>query len=171
MLAAGQERPVKIAGLITGVERRMTKQGKAWATVTFTDRDASIEVCFFPTSYQLVGHALIPDSVVSITGHAQDRDGTMNIIGQELTELDISSAEHGGRPPVQLSFRSHRVHEKTVKDLKRILSAHKGENPVRLRVLTPDKTVVYELGFLVDPPSVASDIKGTFGPDAWLGIA
>ncbi|WP_455354401.1 DNA polymerase III subunit alpha [Streptomyces sp. SYSU K217416] len=171
ILASGQEGPVKIAGLITGVERRMTKQGNAWATVTFADRDAAIEVCFFPASYQLVGHALIPDSIVSISGRAQDRDGTMNIIGQELTELDVSSAEHGGRPPVQLTFRSHKVHEKTVKELKRILTAHKGESPVRLRVQTPDKTVVYELGFLVDPLSIASDIKGTFGPDAWLGVA
>jgi DNA polymerase-3 subunit alpha len=33
------------------------------------------------------------------------------------------------------------------------------------------KTVVYELGFEVDPTSVASDIKGTFGTDAWLGVA
>ncbi|MFI5755288.1 DNA polymerase III subunit alpha [Streptomyces sp. NPDC051569] len=171
ILASNHEGPVKIAGLITGVERRMTKQGNAWATVTFADRDAAIEVCFFPASYQLVGHALIPDSVVSVTGRAQDRDGTMNIIAQELAELDVSSAEHGGRPPVQLVFRSHRVHEKTVKELKRILNSHRGESPVRLRVQTPDKTVVYELGFLVDPLSVASDIKGTFGPDVWLGVA
>jgi DNA polymerase III subunit alpha len=171
ILASGHEGPVKIAGLITGVERRMTKQGNAWATITFTDRDASIEVCFFPASYQLVGHALIPDSVVSIVGRAQDREGTMNIIGQELTEVDISSAEHGGRPPVQLNFRSHKINEKSVKDLKRILTAHKGESPVRLRVQTPDKTAVYELGFLVDPLSIASDIKGTFGPDVWLGVS
>ena len=32
LLATGQEGPVKVAGLITGVERRMTKQGNTWAT-------------------------------------------------------------------------------------------------------------------------------------------
>lgn len=58
-----------------------------------------------------------------------------------------------------------------MKELKRILSAHKGDSPVRLRVHAPQKTVVYELGFLVDPTSVASDIKGTFGPDAWVGVS
>ncbi|GAA2652474.1 DNA polymerase III subunit alpha [Streptomyces spororaveus] len=171
IMASSQEGPVKIAGLITGVDRKMTKQGNAWAAVTLADRDASIEVCFFPASYQLVGHALIPDSVISVSGRAQDRDGSMNIIGQEIAELDISSAEHGGKPPVLLSFRSHKIHEKTVRELRRILRAHPGESPVRMRVRTPDKTVVYELGFLVDPTSVASDIKGTFGPDAWQGVA
>ncbi|WP_443050747.1 DNA polymerase III subunit alpha [Streptomyces sp. H27-D2] len=169
IMASGQEGQVKIAGLITSVERKMTKQGNAWAAVQFTDRDASIEVCFFPQTYQLVGHALIPDSVVSVLGRAQDRDGTMNIIGQELGELDVSSAEHGGRPPVQLFMRSHKVNEPSVKELKRILTAHRGESPVRLRVQGPDKTTVFELGYLVDPNSLASDVKGSFGPEAWLG--
>lgn len=171
IMASGQEGPVKIAGLITAVDRKITKQGNAWAAVTLADRDAAIEICFFPATYQLVGHALIPDSVISVSGRAQDRDGSMNIIGSEITELDVSSAEHGGKPPVLLSFRSHRVHEKTVRELRRILRAHPGETPVRMRVQGPDKTIVYELGFLVDPPSVASDIKGTFGPDAWQGVA
>ncbi|WP_326606499.1 hypothetical protein OG930_32820 [Streptomyces sp. NBC_01799] len=40
-----------------------------------------------------------------------------------------------------------------------------------MRVQTPAKTVLYVLGFLVDPTSIASDIKGTFGPDAWQGAA
>ncbi|MFG2979174.1 DNA polymerase III subunit alpha [Streptomyces sp. NPDC048331] len=171
IMASGQEGPVKIAGLITSVDRKMTKQGNAWAAVTLADRDAAIEICFFPATYQLVGHALIPDSVISVSGRAQDRDGSMNIIGSEIAELDVSSAESGRKPPVLLSFRSHKMHEKTVQELRRILKAHPGESPVRMRVQTPDKTIVYELGFLVDPPSVASDIKGTFGPDAWQGVA
>ncbi|MFH8559010.1 hypothetical protein [Streptomyces celluloflavus] len=57
-----------------------------------------------------------------------------------------------------------------VAELKRILTAHKGESPVRLRLGTPGRTVVYELGFLVDPASLASDVKGAFGPGVWLGV-
>ncbi|WP_037914431.1 DNA polymerase III subunit alpha [Actinacidiphila yeochonensis] len=171
LLASGQEGPVRIAGLITGVDRKMTKQGNAWAAVQFADRDANVEVCFFPATYQLVGHALIPDSVVSITGRAQDRDGTMNIIGAELVELDVSSAESGGKPPVQLAFREFAMlREPAIKELKRILVAHPGESPVRVRLQGPRKTTVYELGFLVDPMSVASDIKASFGADAWIGV-
>ncbi|MFV5998099.1 hypothetical protein ACNPQM_38430 [Streptomyces sp. NPDC056231] len=83
----------------------------------------------------------------------------------------MSSAESGGRPPVTLSFPAYKINERTVAELKRILTAHKGESPVRMRVQTPTKTVLYELGFLVVPTSVASDIKGTFGPDAWQGVA
>ncbi|MGW3627006.1 hypothetical protein [Streptomyces sp. NPDC000880] len=72
---------------------------------------------------------------------------------------------------MQLYFPAHKVSGPAVAELKRILTAHKGASPVRMRVQTPVKTVVFELGFLVDATSIASDIKGTFGPDAWMGVA
>jgi len=172
LLASGQSQgTVKLAGLLTTVERKMTKQGNAWAAVTLTDRDASIEVCFFPATYQLVSHALIEDSVISVKGRLQDRDGTVNVAGQEITELDISSAEHGGRPPVTIVLPMHRTVPPVIKELKRILKAHPGQTPIRLRAEAREKTVVYELGFLVNPDNIASDIKGSFGPDAWSGAA
>ncbi|AJF70412.1 DNA polymerase III subunit alpha [Streptomyces vietnamensis] len=172
LLASGRtEGTVQLSGLITGVERRMTKQGNAWAIIKLADRDGEMEILFFPAVYSLVEHALIPDSVVSVQGRLNDRDGVVSIFGQEIQILDVSSAETGGRPPVMLSFPYYKINEPTVIRLKRILSAHKGETPVRMKVQTPTKTVLYELGFLVDPTSVASDIKGTFGPDAWAGVA
>ncbi|MET9470501.1 MULTISPECIES: DNA polymerase III subunit alpha [unclassified Streptomyces] len=172
LLASGRtEGQVQLSGLITSVDRRMTKQGNAWAILNLADRDGEMEILFFPAVYTLVQHALIPDTVVSVQGRLNDRDGAVSIFGQEIQVLDVSSAESGGRPPVTLSFPAHKINEPTVAELKRILAAHKGENPVRMRVQTPAKTVVYELGFLVDPTSVASDIKGTFGPDAWQGAA
>jgi DNA polymerase-3 subunit alpha len=169
LLASGQTQGVvKLSGLITGVERRMTKQGNAWAIVHLADRDASIEVCFFPASYQLVSHALIEDSVVAVTGRINDRDGSINIAGQELMEVDISSAEHGGKPPVQLFMRAHKVNQPTITELKRILAAHPGDSPVRMRIRGPQKTTVYELGFLVNSETIASDIKGSFGQETWI---
>ncbi|MFF2305897.1 DNA polymerase III subunit alpha [Streptomyces sp. NPDC058128] len=172
LLSSGRtEGVVQLSGLITGVERRMTKQGNAWAIIKLADRDGEMEILFFPAVYSLVEHALIADSVVSVNGRLNDRDGVVSIFGQEIQILDVSSAESGGRPPVLLSFPSYKINEPTVGKLKSILAAHKGESPVRMRVQTPTKVVLYELGFLVDPTSVASDVKGTFGPDAWVGVA
>ncbi|WP_329457454.1 DNA polymerase III subunit alpha [Streptomyces sp. NBC_01497] len=172
LLGSGRsEGVVKLAGLITNVERKMTKQGNAWALVNLADRDGEMEVLFFPASYQLVQHALIPDSVVTVSGRLNDRDGAISLFGQELEVLDVSSAESGGKPPVVLAFQSHKISEPSIAELKRILTAHRGDSPVRMRVQAPQKTVLYELGYTVDPTSVASDIKGAFGPDAWIGVA
>lgn len=171
LLGSGRsEGMVQLAGLITGVTLKMTKQGNAWAIINLADRDGEMEVLFFPASYTLVQPALIPDSIVSVTGRLNDRDGTISIFGQELQVLDVSSAENGGRPPVQLQLRSHQVNEHNVKELQRILGAHRGTSPVRLQVRGLEKTTVYALGYEVDPTSVASDVKGTLGPDVWVGV-
>ena len=161
---------VKLSGLITGVTRKMTKQGNQWAIINLADRDGSLEVLFFPAVYQLVQHALIEDSVISVKGKIEDRDGTINIFGRELEVLDVSSAEHGGRPPVQLYFPYHKLTQPAVTELGRIVRSHPGDFPVHLRVRTPKKTTVYALAAQVNADSIASEIKGSFGQEAWQGI-
>ncbi|MFF1922773.1 DNA polymerase III subunit alpha [Streptomyces sp. NPDC058221] len=162
---------VQLSGLITGIQLKMTKQGNAWAIVNLEDRDAGIEVLFFPASYRLVQHALSEDNVISVTGRIEDRDGTVNIFGRELRVLDMSSAEHGGKPPVRLELLAHQVTERSVSELKRILADHPGESPVRLSVRGTRKTTVYALEARVNAMTIASDVKGTFGADAWAGTA
>ncbi|MFF0226231.1 DNA polymerase III subunit alpha [Streptomyces sp. NPDC004629] len=171
LLASGRTAgDVQLSGLITGIQLKMTKQGNHWAIVNLADRDAGIEVLFFPAVYQLVQHALAEDNVISVKGKIEDRDGTMNVFGRELSVLDISSAETGGKPPVRLALPSHRITEQSVRELKRILAAHPGESPVHLGVRDARKTTVYALRATVDPTTIASDIKATFGADTWHGI-
>ena len=44
---------VKIGGILSGVTRKVTKKGDAWAAATLEDLGGAIEVLFFPNSYQL----------------------------------------------------------------------------------------------------------------------
>ncbi|MGW4438074.1 DNA polymerase III subunit alpha [Streptomyces sp. NPDC004596] len=165
------EGTVRLAGLVSSVQPKMTKQGSPWAIVELADRDGTIEVLFFPAVYQLVVGALVEDSVVSVQGRINDRDGTISIFGQELQVLDVSSAERSGAAPVQLALPYHRINERTVKELVRIIGAHPGENPVRLTIRGPRKTTIYQLASSVNAATVASDIKGSFGQEAWQGVA
>ncbi|MEI5103766.1 DNA polymerase III subunit alpha [Streptomyces sp. PmtG] len=170
LLASGRTSgDVRVAGLITGIQHKVTKQGNAWAIVHLADRDAGIEVLFFPAAYQLVRHALVEDDVVAVQGRIEDRDGTLNVFGGKLTVLDVSAAEHGGRPPVRLALPAHRVTADSVRELKRILAAHPGGTPVHLAVRGARKTTVYALQARVDAASLASEVKGAFGADAWVG--
>ncbi|MYW05705.1 DNA polymerase III subunit alpha [Streptomyces sp. SID3343] len=162
---------VRLSGLITGIQLKTTKQGNAWAIVNLADRDAGVEVLFFPATYPLVRHALAEDNVVTVSGRIEDRDGTVSVFGREMAVLDVSSAEHGGRPPVRLALPSHRITERSVGELKRILAAHPGDSPVHLTVRGPRTTTTYALQPTVDAAGIASDVKGTFGTEAWTGIA
>ncbi|MGW8556847.1 DNA polymerase III subunit alpha [Streptomyces tubercidicus] len=172
LLASGRtEGMVRLSGLITSVQQKMTKQGNVWAIVNLADRDGTIEVLFFPATYQLVMGALVEDSVVSVQGRINDRDGTISIFGQEMQVLDVASAERTGAAPVLLRLPYHRINEPALKEIKRIVGAHPGENPVHLSVRGVQKTIVYQLQSTVDATTIASDIKGSFGPDAWQGMA
>jgi DNA polymerase-3 subunit alpha len=169
LLGSGRtEGEVRLSGLITSVDRRINKAGNPWAMITLADRDGSIEVLFFPKSYVLVTELLVEDNVVAVKGRLNERDGALSLFGSEITPLDISAAEYGGKPPIQLTIPERRIDGGLVNELKRALKAHPGDVPVRLMMTGPRKSVLFELGFLVDPDhGFASEIKGMLGPGAW----
>jgi len=169
LLGSGRtEGEVKLAGLITSVDRRINKAGNAWAIVTIADRDGSVEVLFFPKNYMLIQQELIEDNVVSVRGRLNERDGALSIFGSELAPLDISSAENGGKPPVFLTVPEQKITPPLVAELKRSLRAHPGDVPVRIRMEGRRRTLVFELGFLINPDNgFASEIKTLLGQGAW----
>jgi|SRR5581483_4237065 DNA polymerase-3 subunit alpha len=125
-------------------------------------------VLFFPKSYVLVSELLVEDNVVAVKGRLNERDGSLSLFGSEITPLDVSAAEYGGKPPIQLTIPERRIDGGLVSELKRALKAHPGDTPVRLMMTGPRKSVLFELGFLVDPDhGFASEIKGMLGPGAW----
>ncbi|MEZ0093083.1 DNA polymerase III subunit alpha [Streptacidiphilus sp. EB129] len=163
---------VKLCGLITSVDRRINKAGNPWAIVTLADRDATMEVLYFPKAYQLVAHELIEDNVISVRGRLNERDGAISVFGEEMAPVDISSAEHGGKPPIQLNIPERKITPQLIAELKRTMRAHPGDVPVRLLMEGHTRSVLFELGFLVDPESgFASDIKGLLGPGVWATAA
>ncbi|MFJ9447431.1 DNA polymerase III subunit alpha [Kitasatospora sp. NPDC101235] len=162
---------VRLSGLITSLQHKVTKKGNPWAVATLADRDAGLEVLFFPAVYPLVRHALAEDNAVTVHGRIEDRDGSLNLHGKELALLDLSAAEHTGGPPVRLLLPAHRITPQSVAELKRILAAHPGDTPLRLVVRDPRKTTVYGLPATVNAATIVSDIKAAFGAEAWAGPA
>ena len=71
------------AGLVSGLQRKVTKKGDVWAIATLEDLEGAIEVMFFPQTYQLFATSLAEDAVVVDQGPARparrraqaDRDG------------------------------------------------------------------------------------------------
>jgi DNA polymerase-3 subunit alpha len=172
LLGSGRtEGEVKLSGLITSVDRRINKAGNAWALVTLADRDGSVEVLFFPKTYLLLSEMLVEDNVVAVKGRLNERDGALSVFGSEMQMLDISAAEYGGKPPIQLNIHERKINAQLVAELKRALKAHPGDVPVRLLMEGHSRSVLFELGFLVDPDNgFASDIKGMLGAGAWATV-
>ncbi|MEV5710387.1 DNA polymerase III subunit alpha [Actinoallomurus sp. NPDC052274] len=171
LLASGRtEGFVRVAGIISGLQRKITKNGDTWAIVNLEDHEASVECLIFPKSYALYGETLAEDRVVTIRGRVNVRDETLSVYGEEVTVLDVSQAT-AAEPPVVISLSEARVSADVVRELKRILDSHPGHAPVHLR-LRPGRPGAKGLlialdRFRVQPePSFFGDIKSLLGANA-----
>jgi DNA polymerase-3 subunit alpha len=161
----GDRTPVTIAGMISSVQRRMTKQGASWAVAVVEDLDASVEVLFFPKTYELLATHLAEDLVVSVKGHVNKRDQAVSVVASDMRILEITDANLGANPPVILNASADDFVAKH-SDLMQILNAHRGSSRVQVRLRLPQGTKLYALGseFAVrNDPAFRSDIKGLLG--------
>ncbi len=84
-----------LAGILSSVSRRVTKAGAPWAQAVLEDLEGSVEVLFFPATYQQVGINIAEDSIVVVRGRADARDDTIKLIASDLTLPDIKEGPRG----------------------------------------------------------------------------
>ncbi|HEX5533695.1 MAG TPA: DNA polymerase III subunit alpha [Actinomycetales bacterium] len=167
-LLADESRPdgatVTIAGMVTTVTRKMTKNGNPWAIVSLEDLEGAIEVLFFPQTYQQVLHELREDLVCVIRGRLNRRDDVPTIYASEMSLPDLSE---GPRGPVTIALPVTRCNPPTVGRLKEVLATHPGVTEVHLRLTQPGRATVMKLddALRVTPsPALFGDLKALLGP-------
>ncbi len=175
-LMLDEDRPhgsiLTISGLITSVNRKITKRGDAWATITLEDLDGAIEVLLFPSSYQLASPYLTEDAIVRVKGSLSRDKEQPELRGQELTVPDLSSGPGGPTGPVTISLPSTRCTAPVIEQLKDVLGTHPGLTEVRLRLLSRESTKVMRLDdrLRVTPtPALFADLKQLLGPGCLTG--
>ncbi len=167
-LTGSEDRPdgamVTVGGLITGLQRKITKQGNPWAIATLEDLEGAIDVMFFPSAYQLVGPMLVEDAVVLVRGRVDRREDVAKIIAMELTLPDLTQ---GSRGPVVISLPTARCTPPVVERLKDVLATHPGVTEVHLQLQSHGRTTVLRIddGLRVTPsPALMADLKALLGP-------
>ncbi|MEU6642229.1 DNA polymerase III subunit alpha [Saccharomonospora sp. NPDC046836] len=141
-----REGEIEIAGLITSLERRVNKKGEPWAICTVEDMDAALEVLFFPKSYALFSADLVEDNAVVVKGRVNWREDKMSVFGGGLVPLDLSDVALGEEePPLMLLAAAEKLDHGVVTELKQTLQAHRGDTPVRLKLVGKQRATVFEL--------------------------
>ena len=131
-----REGELVIAGMISGLERRVNKKGEPWAIAVIEDLDAAIEVLFFPKVYAVLHGDLVEDAVVVVKGRVNWREDRMSVFGSDLAPLDVSQT---GEAPLVLEMDAEPVAEERVSELRSTLRAHRGSTPVRIVVCHLDR--------------------------------
>ena len=83
---------LSVAGLITGLQFKTTKQGKPWAIATLEDLEGAIEVLFFPQTFEQVRNLLRQDLICVVRGRLNRRDDVPTLYAMELTIPDVTEA-------------------------------------------------------------------------------
>lgn len=161
---------VKLAGLVSSFERKVTKKGDPWALIILEDLDASIPVYAFPRTYNQAASFLAPDAIVIITGKSELReDGSYAFMASAITAPNLDKAVRsdpalwrerqvandkvahesgvklGGDSsdvrPVRVKVLDSELTEKNIAALKKALAESPGYRPVEIHLLNLDRTV------------------------------
>ncbi|MBP8538563.1 DNA polymerase III subunit alpha [Streptomyces sp. MK37H] len=160
---------VTIGGIISGLQRKMTKQGNAWAIATVEDLAGSIECMFFPATYQLVSTQLIEDAVVFVKGRLDKREDVPRLVAMELMVPDLSEA--GANAPVTITIPTVKVTPPLVEKLGEVLTHHRGSTEVRIKLQGARKTTVLRLDRhrVTADPALFGDLKVLLGASCLAG--
>ncbi|MBI1377518.1 MAG: DNA polymerase III subunit alpha [Frankiales bacterium] len=161
----GDGRTVTVGGLVTSVQRKVTKQGNVWAIASLEDLEASIDVMVFPATYQLVGPHVVPDAVLLVKGRLdKSEEEAPKLIAMEVTVPDLSTDEGG---PVVVTIPAARCIPPVIERFKDVLAAHPGVTEVRLAMTNGPRTTVVRLDDrlrVTRTPALYADLKALLGP-------
>ncbi len=155
---------VTVAGILSAVTRKVTKQGKVWAATSIEDLDGMAEALFFPATFELVGSHVIEDQIVVLKARVDKREDAPRLVALDLSIPDVSNrAEH----PLVLSVPQARCDPRLVGALKEVLGTHPGTTEVHVQLVAERGTTVFRLGegIRVAPSSsLMADLKALLGP-------
>jgi len=155
---------VTVGGILSGVQRKVTRQGLPWAAATLEDLEGAIEVMFFPNTYAECAPLLAEDAIVIVKGRLDRRDESPKLVAREVTAPDLSSGQSG---PFVVSLPVQRCVAPVVDRLHEVLRSHPGLAEVHLRLWNGRRTTVVKLDdkLRVTPsPSLLADLKQLLGP-------
>ncbi len=132
-----------VAGVVTGLQRKYTKRGDLMATFVLEDIAASIEVMVFPKTMLNFGELLAPDAIVTVKGRIDGREDAPKLMALEITRPEVH-LDSG--PPVRVRVKVGALTNERIVELKAILAAHPGDNPVFVHLVGTDKETVLRLG-------------------------
>jgi DNA polymerase-3 subunit alpha len=155
---------ITLGGLVTNLQRKVTRQGNAYAVAMVEDLEGAIEVMFFPSTYQTVAPHLHEDRIVLVKGRLDRREDVPKLIAMEMTLPDLDALE--ARGPVVITLPVARCVPPVVDRLKEVLGAHPGTVEVHLQLQSGGRTTVMRLDdrLRVRPsPALYGDVKALLG--------
>ncbi|MCP3934464.1 MAG: DNA polymerase III subunit alpha [Actinomycetia bacterium] len=159
----GREPFVTLGGVVTGLQRKYTRNGDLMAVFNLEDLETAIEVMVFPRTMTEHGHKLEDDAIILVTGRTQTRgEDEVNFVANSI---EVIESYEDDSIPIKLRLNSSVVSDQLVLDLRETLLRHPGDSEVMIHlghqvIRLPDE-------FRVDASNgLAGELRALLGADA-----
>ena len=123
---------VTIGGILASVNRRINKNGLAWASAQLEDLTGGIEVLFFPQSYSVYGMDVVEDAVVLVKARVSIRDDRISLIANDLA-CPISRPVGVAKPVAVVMTTASCAPRTSSARSRQVLTRHPGTSDVYIR--------------------------------------
>jgi DNA polymerase-3 subunit alpha len=160
---AEEGKVVVAGGVVTDLQKKWTRRGELMASFTLEDLEGTVEVIIFTKVMAEIGHKVIEDEPILLTGRIDKRDDNVKLICLDISQLETDS----NSPLASLEIRvpSTGVTGKHLEQLSGILKGHHGDCDVYLHL--GDKKIWLGPEFRVEPHSgLLGEIRVLLGAES-----
>jgi DNA polymerase-3 subunit alpha len=159
---------VAICGILTGVQRKRTKEGKLYGAMRFEDRTGSVEAMVFTTQYERLLSALVEDKAVLVRGLVlPDENGPPKLSIQEIVPMEVARVNLPSLISIRVGVGVNGAADKA-EALNQLFAKKSGETEVRLRLEKPrDFSVILDVTPKVRPDKEFwAEVERICGPES-----
>jgi len=160
--------PVAICGLLSGVQRRRSREGRPWASAQLEDLYGSVDLVVFGQYYERLSAELNDGEAVLVRGTAlPEEGGPPKVSVQELIPLAVASPALPSLISIRVPLAANSEGE-AAEALARLFERKPGPTEVRLRLERPrDFSVILDITQKVRPDrEFQQEVERICGPDA-----
>jgi DNA polymerase-3 subunit alpha len=134
---------IAMGGILSKVKFTVTKRAnEKMAIATLEDLDGTVEVLFFPTSYQKAAGYIKKDSFIYVKGRLSLREEEPKIIANEASDLEDAFSKFS--KSITVVMHNHGALQKeNFEELKKVLGQYRGDVPVYIAFTTRDNERVH----------------------------
>ncbi|OGV57664.1 MAG: DNA polymerase III subunit alpha [Lentisphaerae bacterium RIFOXYA12_FULL_48_11] len=120
--------PTRLGGIISQLEKKLSKDKRPWARIVIEDLDGSMEVLVFPETYEKYQARIIKDSAIMVCGDVSKREEPPKLVAQEIYPLAEIPRHFATKLSIHLPVST--TEQQKMEKLKNMLRLHPGLTPV-----------------------------------------
>ena len=151
---------VKVGGVVTALDRRVTRKGEQMAAFILEDRTGLVEVTVFPRTFEEVDALLVNEETVLVNGRIDQGEDSLKLICSGITELQNET-----EGALRLNVPSEGLSENGMETLKELIVTNAGERPVEIQI--DDKLLQLSEEYRVDADNgLPAELRELLGADS-----